>query len=374
MINILKLRQLEKEKKVMENSTKPQQEEVGVISTEIFPTETAETEIVEFPEDKGESQADASENIQKLNDIKEEQVREEIDIEVKEKEVIDPAEQFRQNLIQQILQDETMITRAELQNEAEQEQKRLEEQKKIEDQNRIEEQKKADEKKKLEEERKFEEEKKRLDEERRLEEVRRLEEERRSSVSLKSENTLLRTPSVSQQSAMQVQAERNRSQGESRAAEQQKSKKALDSIIQLVGFEIGREYYGIEISRIKEINRMTEITKVPRAPQFIEGVINLRGTVIPVINLRTKVRMPKKEYDKDTRIIIVELSGKTIGFIVDKVREVLRIPDHLLDPPPALTVGSRAEYITAVAKMENDLVILMDPEKLLTNEEIGKLK
>lgn len=374
MINILKLRQLEKEKKVMENSTKPQQEEVGVISTEIFPTETAETEIVEFPEDKGESQADASENIQKLNDIKEEQVREEIDIEVKEKEVIDPAEQFRQNLIQQILQDETMITRAELQNEAEQEQKRLEEQKKIEDQNRIEEQKKADEKKKLEAERKFEEEKKRLDEERRLEEVRRLEEERRSSVSLKSENTLLRTPSVSQQSAMQVQAERNRSQGESRAAEQQKSKKALDSIIQLVGFEIGREYYGIEISRIKEINRMTEITKVPRAPQFIEGVINLRGTVIPVINLRTKVRMPKKEYDKDTRIIIVELSGKTIGFIVDKVREVLRIPDHLLDPPPALTVGSRAEYITAVAKMENDLVILMDPEKLLTNEEIGKLK
>ncbi|MDP4176477.1 MAG: chemotaxis protein CheW [Bacteroidota bacterium] len=148
----------------------------------------------------------------------------------------------------------------------------------------------------------------------------------------------------------------------------------MDSIIQLVGFTIGKEYYGIAIKSIKEINRMTEITKVPRAPQFIEGVINLRGNVIPVINLRTKVGMPKKEYDKETRIIIVELSGKTIGFIVDGVREVLRIPDNLLDPPPALAVGNKADYITSVAKLEDDLVILMDPEKLLTNEEVNKLK
>lgn len=153
-----------------------------------------------------------------------------------------------------------------------------------------------------------------------------------------------------------------------------KNKKVKESIIQMVGFTIGNEYYGVDICKIKEINRMTEITKVPRAPEFIEGVINLRGTVIPVINLRTKVRMPKKAYDKDTRIIIVELSGRTIGFIVDGVREVLRIPDTLLDPPPALAVGKRADYITHVAKLEDDLVILMDPEKVLSNDELGRIK
>lgn len=156
--------------------------------------------------------------------------------------------------------------------------------------------------------------------------------------------------------------------------DENKSKKAKESIIQMVGFTIGNEYYGVDICKIKEINRMTEITKVPRAPEFIEGVINLRGTVIPVINLRTKVRMPKKAYDKDTRIIIVELSGRTIGFIVDGVREVLRIPDTLLDPPPALAVGRRADYITHVAKLEDDLVILMDPEKVLSNDELGRIK
>ncbi|MEI7813046.1 MAG: chemotaxis protein CheW [Ignavibacteria bacterium] len=156
--------------------------------------------------------------------------------------------------------------------------------------------------------------------------------------------------------------------------DEHKDKKVIESVIQLVGFNIGREYYGIEINRIKEINRMTEITKVPRAPDFIEGVINLRGTVIPVVNLRTKVRMPKVAYDKNTRIIIAELNEKTIGFIVDGVREVLRIPEHLFVPPPMLSIGKKTEYILSVAKFEDDLVILMDPEKLLSNEEIISLK
>ncbi|MCU7497428.1 MAG: purine-binding chemotaxis protein CheW [Ignavibacteria bacterium] len=150
--------------------------------------------------------------------------------------------------------------------------------------------------------------------------------------------------------------------------------KAHEAIVQLVGFNLGKECYGVDIKRIKEINRMTEITRVPRAPEFIEGVINLRGSVIPVINLRKKVKMPSREYDKDTRIIIVELSGKTLGFIVDAVKEVLRIPESLLVPPPPLAVGKNADYITAVAKVEDELVILLDPDKVLSREETQKLE
>jgi purine-binding chemotaxis protein CheW len=123
--------------------------------------------------------------------------------------------------------------------------------------------------------------------------------------------------------------------------------------------------------KIREIIRMVDITRVPRAPHFIEGVINLRGTVIPVINLRTKVRMPRLEYDKNTRIVIVEIGGTIIGFIVDAVREVLRIQENCLEAPPAITI-EKADYITSVAKLEDQLVILMDTEKVLSNEE-GKL-
>ncbi|MGE5365169.1 MAG: chemotaxis protein CheW [Bacteroidota bacterium] len=161
------------------------------------------------------------------------------------------------------------------------------------------------------------------------------------------------------------------------SAEQVQSKepsKGIQEVIQLVSFELGRELYGVDIIKIREINRMTGITKVPRAPEFIEGVINLRGSVIPVINLRTKVKMPRKEYDKDTRIIVMDLRGFVVGFIVDAVREVLRIPENLVVPPPDLAVGKRAEYITAVAKLSDKLVILMEPERILSAEENRQLQ
>lgn len=148
-------------------------------------------------------------------------------------------------------------------------------------------------------------------------------------------------------------------------------KKSAENVVQLVGFMLSNEYYGVDITRIREIIRMVDITRVPRSPKFIEGVINLRGSVIPVINLRTKIRMPRIEYDKNTRIIIVEIKGIVIGFVVDAVREVLRIHENLLEAPPAITI-EKADYITSVAKLEEQLVILMDTEKVLSNEE-GKL-
>lgn len=110
---------------------------------------------------------------------------------------------------------------------------------------------------------------------------------------------------------------------------------------------------------------MLEVTRVPNAPHHVDGVINLRGKVIPIIDLRCRFGMPRKEHDKHTRIVVVELSGRVLGFVVDAVREVLRIPRSVTEPPPSITGGVNEEYITAVGKLEDRLLILLDLEKVL---------
>ena len=140
-------------------------------------------------------------------------------------------------------------------------------------------------------------------------------------------------------------------------------------LLQLVSFKIANEEFGVDILNVQEINKMTTITKVPNSPAFVEGVINLRGRVIPVVNLRIKMSMPNKEYDKDTRIIVVDLSGKTVGFLVDSVSEVLRIPRNIMEPPPSIVAGINSNYITAVGKLEDRLLILLDLDKILQQDE-----
>ena len=140
-------------------------------------------------------------------------------------------------------------------------------------------------------------------------------------------------------------------------------------IIQLVSFKIGEEEFGVNILKVQEINRIMEITKVPNAPEFVEGVVNLRGRVIPVICLRSRLNMLKKEFDDSSRIIVVDLDGKTIGFIVDEVNEVLRIPKNITEAPPEMVSGINSDFITAVGKLENRLLILLDLEKIFNSKE-----
>ncbi len=147
----------------------------------------------------------------------------------------------------------------------------------------------------------------------------------------------------------------------------------LEDIIQLVSFKIGNEEFGVDILKVQEINRMMEITTVPNAPTFVEGVVNLRGRIIPVIDLRTRLGMIKVEHSIKTRIIVVELVDKTVGFIVDEVNEVLRIPRSITEPPPEMVAGIEANYLTAVAKLEDRLLILLDLEKILDSEEAEQL-
>jgi purine-binding chemotaxis protein CheW len=148
----------------------------------------------------------------------------------------------------------------------------------------------------------------------------------------------------------------------------------ISELLELVSFKIGNEEFGVDISNVKEIIKMIQITKVPNSPDFVEGVINLRGKVIPVIDLRSRLHIEKKERDKDTRIIVVELNNSIVGFIVDAVSEVLRIPASITEAPPEMVTGFNSDFIQAVGKLEDRLLILIDLSKVLSvkeNEELS---
>ncbi len=150
-------------------------------------------------------------------------------------------------------------------------------------------------------------------------------------------------------------------------------KKESSELLQLVSFMIQNEEFAIDILFVQEINRMLQITKVPNAPAFVSGVVNLRGRVIPVIDLRTKLGIEVKKHDKNTRIVVVEVKEKTVGFIVDAVKEVLRIPASITEPPPELVTGINSEFIMAVGKLEDRLITLINIEKILSNSEAKSL-
>ena len=154
------------------------------------------------------------------------------------------------------------------------------------------------------------------------------------------------------------------------------NKDRLDELIQLVTFHLGREEFGIDILKVQEINRMVEITKVPQAPHYCEGVINLRGKVIPVLDLRKKFEMDVEEWTKNTRIIVCDVDGNVIGMIVDAVEEVLRIPSSTIEPAPEIVTTVNSDYIKGVAKLEERLLIFLDISKIAgeMTQEIRQLE
>ncbi len=147
--------------------------------------------------------------------------------------------------------------------------------------------------------------------------------------------------------------------------EVEEQKKESSELLQLVSFMIGNEEFGVNILYVQEINRMLQITKVPNATYFVDGVVNLRGRVIPVIDLRVRLGFERKEHDKNTRIIVVETVGKTVGFIVDAVKEVLRIPKSITEAPPEIVAGTTSEFIMAIAKLDDRLITLVDLEEII---------
>lgn len=142
-------------------------------------------------------------------------------------------------------------------------------------------------------------------------------------------------------------------------------------LLQLVTFNIAEEEFGVDILSVQEIIRLMQITAVPRAPSYIEGVINLRGKVIPVIDMRRRFNLPQAERDSRTRIIVMEFGVKIVGFLVDAVSEVLRIPASTVEPAPAVVSGIGSEYIKGVGKLDDRLLILLDLDSLLAGTDIS---
>lgn len=135
---------------------------------------------------------------------------------------------------------------------------------------------------------------------------------------------------------------------------------------QVVVFDVANEFYAVNIARVHEIIRLQQITVIPGAPEFVEGVINLRGKVIPVLDLRKRFHLNVSEHTRSSRIVVVELSNQTIGLIVDGVSEVLRIPADQVDPPSPLVAGIDSRYLRGIAKLENRLIVLLDIDKVLS--------
>ncbi len=143
--------------------------------------------------------------------------------------------------------------------------------------------------------------------------------------------------------------------------------------IQVVGFRVGRENFGVPISLVHEIVRIMEITAVPDSPNFIEGVINLRGKIIPVVDLRKRFGEKTITTSKKNRILVAEVGSKMVGLVVDSASEVLKIPPSNIDPPPNVFEEGELNYVTGVAKLDNRLIILVELSKIMQRGELRRV-
>jgi purine-binding chemotaxis protein CheW len=146
----------------------------------------------------------------------------------------------------------------------------------------------------------------------------------------------------------------------------------MSNDLHIVGFRVGHETFGVPITCVHEIVRVPEITNVPDAPQFVEGVINLRGKIVSVVDLRKRFGAQPTPHDKKNRVVVVESEGKLVGLIVDSASEVMKIPHADIEPPPRVLSDNDNGYVTGVGKLKDRLVILVDLNRVLQRGDIRK--
>ncbi len=146
--------------------------------------------------------------------------------------------------------------------------------------------------------------------------------------------------------------------------------------VQLIGFKVGKENYALNILSIVQIIKHREVTPIPRAPEFIEGILELRGEMIPIIDLRKRFSTHKEDPEQDSRIIVAdpESSQSSLGLVVDEVKQVLKVDEEDLRPAPDILEQSEAEYVNRVARIEEELFLIVDLEKLLSPVERRELR
>jgi purine-binding chemotaxis protein CheW len=142
---------------------------------------------------------------------------------------------------------------------------------------------------------------------------------------------------------------------------------------QLVIFELGSENYGVDIAAVEGIIKMQEITRLPHAPSFVEGITNLRGAVVPVVDLRKRFGLMAQEATRDTRIVVANIGSTKVGLVVDAVTQVIRVAEDKIEPPPQMSVTINSAFIKNIAKLDQQLVILLDLARVLSTEEKDQL-
>ncbi len=149
-------------------------------------------------------------------------------------------------------------------------------------------------------------------------------------------------------------------------------------IKQYLTFKIGDEMYAVDVLKVREVLEWTKITKLPKTPPFLSGVINLRGNVVPIIDLRLKFDMPQAEKTVDTSFVILEVADENdiviVGGLVDAVREVIKLNSNQLEPPPKMGLSVTSEFITALGKREDDFVIILNVDRVFSKGEISAIK
>ncbi len=138
---------------------------------------------------------------------------------------------------------------------------------------------------------------------------------------------------------------------------------------QYVIFKLNREEYGVEISHVQEITEIKSITTVPNTPVFVEGIINLRGKIVPIVSIKKRFDLPQQAEMGEQRIIIINLKDKQVGFIVDDASQVLTLDENQIEKPPELVAGIDRDYIIGIGKVEDKIIVLLDLEKILSEQE-----
>lgn len=153
-----------------------------------------------------------------------------------------------------------------------------------------------------------------------------------------------------------------------------KKEEVREETTQLVVFKLGEEEFGVNILQVREIEKLDQgLTRVPKAPHFVEGVINLRGEIIPIVDLRKRFGLTLPDLGLDSRVIIVEIGDEPVGMLVDAVVEVLRVPLSAIESTPSITKGVNSYYLAGVAKIDERLIVLLNLERALSPEETEEL-
>jgi len=140
-----------------------------------------------------------------------------------------------------------------------------------------------------------------------------------------------------------------------------------------VGFKTGSEFFGVPIGKVKEIVKVPDITSVPDAPDFLNGIISLRGRLVPVIEMSKRLGIASEGRKRSNRVLVLELDGSLVGLLVDSASEILKVPEDLIEPPPGIVSAVGAEYITGVGKLKDKLIVLLDVAKLLSAGDLKGL-